>query len=369
MTWNEPGKKENENSNPDPWTGKSRRTEGPPDLDALIKNYFEFLGRFFKKKPPHQKITIQPHFQNITYAIFAGLFLIWLLCGLFIVGPASKAVILRFGKYIETVDSGLHWIPCFIETKYVINEQKISSYAYESQMLTKDENIVSVAVAIQYRIKDANDYLFNTVNPQESLQQATASALRQTIGHTNLDDVLTSGREKIRNQTQDLLSTIMNNYKTGLLITEVSLQPAKAPEEVKEAFDDAIKAQEDEQRIINQAESYAMQVEPIAKGQAQRLITDAKAYKQQIVLRAQGDIARFLALLPHYQKAPGTTKTRLYFDTLEAVFQNNPKIFLDIAPGNQMIYLPLDKLNQSFSVIPPNAISNAPADTTRRGSS
>jgi len=357
MTWNEPGKSDNK----DPWTGKQRGNESPPELDVLIKKFFQKITsrlqgqRTGSSQPTPSTSPIEPRAKWIVFASAGGLLLLWLLAGFFIVEPASIGVVSRFGKYIYTVEPGLHWIPQFIETKQVINEQKISSYAYDAQMLTRDENIVSVAIAVQYRIGNARDFLFNVVSPQESLQQATASALRQVIGHTNLDDVLTSGRDQIRQQVQTLLSHIMQSYQTGLLITDVTIQPAKAPEEVKEAFDDAIKAQEDEQRIINQAESYAMQVEPIAKGQAQRLLTDAKAYKQQIVLRAQGETARFLALVPQYQKSPQLVKTRLYYDTLEMVLSSSTKIFLDTAQGNPMFYLPLDKIAAPFSVVPNSA--------------
>ena len=335
----------------------------PIDLNIILQSLcYHFLLSFQSSNQPSNRSSKEPASDNtppattiqawVVPAVLSGLFLLWLLSGLFIIQPASTAAILPFGKYVETLEPGLHWIPRLIETKYVINEQKISSYSYEAQMLTKDENIVSVAIAVQYRIGSAKDYLFNVVLPQESLRQATASALRQVIGHMNLDEVLTSGREQIRTHVQALLSSMMQSYQTGLIITDVSIQPAKAPEEVKEAFDDAIKAQEDEQRIVNQAEAYAMQVEPIAKGQAQRLITDAKAYKQQIVLRAEGNTTRFLAILPQYQKSPHLIKTRLYYDTIENILSHNTKIFLDTASSTQMIYLPLDKLNTPFSVMP-----------------
>lgn len=350
MTWNEPGK--NQNDNKDPWTGKSKPNNNtPPELDKLINDFIQKIGGVFGKRPSLPSTPSSHPPKQLIFFIMGALFILWLLSGLFIVGPASKGVILRFGKYTEMVNPGLHWSPRFIDRVIIINEEKIASYSYEALMLTKDENIVSVAIAVQYRISNARDYLFNVVNPQESLQQATASALRQVIGHTNLDDVLTSGREKIRQQVQVILREIMNTYHTGLLVTDVTIQPAKAPEEVKEAFDDAIKAQEDEQRIVNQAESYAMQVEPIAKGQAQRLLADAKAYKQQVVLRAQGETVRFTALLPQYQKSATLLKTRLYFDALETILAGHSKIFLD-TQSNQMLYLPLDKLPQSFSVVP-----------------
>lgn len=258
--------------------------------------------------------------------------------------PAERSVVLRFGRYLETVGPGPHWIPQFIESQYKVNEQNIATYYYDAEMLTLDENIVSVAVAVQYRIADAQSYLFNVVNPVLSLQQATASALRQVLGNTTLDAVLTSGREQVRSDVQMQLEKILGFYKTGILVTNVSLQPAKAPEAVKDAFDDAIKAQEDEQRYINQAQAYEKKVIPVAQGQAQRLLAAASAYEQQVVLKAQGDTRRFLAILPEYKKAPAVTRERLYLGTMEQLMSRSSKVLVDLDKSNNLVYLPLDKL-------------------------
>jgi len=364
MAWNEPG---GNNNDKDPWTGKPK-SANPPDLEAVLRNLRNKLTQLLNKKsgssgnnetPPTAKIG------GIGVGTLGILILImWLFWGIFIVGPAEQAVILRFGKYVTTVGSGPHWIPRLIETSYPVNEQRISTYSYSAEMLTKDQNIVSVAVAVQYRVGNARDYLFNVVNPQESLQQATASALRQVIGRTNLDEVLTSGREQIRHLVQTQITNTLEKYQTGLIITDVAMQPAKAPDEVKEAFDDAIKAQEDEQRFENQAQAYAMQVVPIAKGQAKRLLADANAYQQQVVLHARGEITPFLAILPEYLKAPGVTRERLYLETLQSVLNANSKVLLD-TNSNNMTYLPLDKLTQvgaSNAALP--ATIAAPAATT-----
>lgn len=360
MAWNEPG---GNNDNKDPWTGKNK-SNTPPDLEEMLKNlYKKVLAALDNKKkedgtPPEKPIKLGGVSIGLIIALLA---VIWFFSGLFIVDPAEQAVILRFGKYVGTVGPGPHWIPRLIESAYKVNEQLIETYSYDAEMLTQDENIVSVAVAVQYRIANANDYLFNVVKPDLSLQQATASALRQVIGQTNLVQVLTSGRETIRQQVQQQLTNILSRYQTGLLITDVAIQPAKAPDEVKESFDDAIKAQEDEQRFENQAQSYAMQVIPIANGQAQRILANAKAYQQQIVLRAQGETSRFLALLPQFQKSPNVTKERLYLDMMQNVLSENNKVLAD-TNGNNMIYLPLDKLMQPAK---PATItkSNAPPPT------
>lgn len=353
MPWNEPG---NSGNDKDPWTGKPKKS-GPPDLEAALRDFRKKLAQFLGQKTPKKEEGGTGGEQSPASKKFSGfgigtiaffIVLAWIFWGIFIVGPAEKAVVLRFGKYVNTLGPGPHWIPRFFEEAYVINEQRISNYSYNAAMLTKDQNIVSVAVAVQYRISNARNYLFNVVKADESLQQATASALRQVIGRTNLDEVLTSGRDQIRQSVQDQINTILNRYQTGLLITDVAMQPAKAPDEVKEAFDDAIKAQEDEQRFENQAQAYAMQVVPIAKGQAQRLLADAKAYEQQVVLRAQAEIATYIALLPEYTKAPEVTRERLYLETLQNVLSKNSKVLVD-TNGNNMFYLPLDQLTRNIA--------------------
>lgn len=338
MPWNEPGDKKNNDR--DPWKQPPRSSQTPPDLEEMLKNFFKRINGAFKNNQGGPKL---PKMKQTNIRLIGGLvFLLWFLSGVFIIAPAEQAVILLFGKYQTTLGPGPHWIPRLIESAYIVNEQKILTYSYESQMLTKDENIVSVALAVQYRIINTKNYLFNVVNPGSSLQQATASALRQVIGRTTLDEVLTRGRERVRQEVTLQLNKILERYQTGLLVTDVAMQPARAPDEVKEAFDDAIKAQEDEQRFINQAQAYAMQVIPTAKGQAQRIAADARAYKEQIVLNAKGDVATFLALLPEYQKAPEVTKQRLYLDTIESVLMATNKVLVN-ASGNNLFYLPFDK--------------------------
>lgn len=338
MPWNEPG--DNQNNERDPWKPSSRSPQTPPDLEEMLKKFFKRINNTFKNGQNGSGTTKSKY---INSSFIGGIvLLLWFLSGIFIVDPAEQAVILLFGKYRTTLGPGPHWIPRLIESAYIVNEQQILTYSYESQMLTKDENIVSVALAIQYRINNAKNYLFNVINPGSSLQQATASALRQVIGRTTLDDVLTRGRERVRQEVTTQLNNILARYQTGLLVTDVAMQPARAPDEVKEAFDDAIKAQEDEQRFINQAQAYAMQVIPTAKGQAQRIAADAKAYKEQVVLNAKGNVATFLALLPEYQKAPEVTRQRLYLDTIESVLMATSKVLVN-SNGNNLFYLPFDK--------------------------
>jgi membrane protease subunit HflK len=334
MSWTEPGK------------DKKSDNQGPPDLDQMLGQFWQKLkaglrGQKAAASPKKEAPSAQP--SAIAGVVLGVILLIWAVSGIFIVSPAEQGIILQFGRYHSTVESGPHWLPRFIQSKYVVNVQKILTYSYDSQMLTKDQNIVDVSVAVQYRITDPKAYLFNVSNPLTSLQQATASALRQVIGNTNLDDILTTGRAGVRDAVVAQVNDILAIYKPGILITDVALQPAKAPEQVKDAFDDAIKAQEDEQRYMNQAEAYAKEVVPAAEGKAKRIHEESTAYEQQIVLTAEGDVARYLAILPTYHDAPEVTRKRLYLNSMQNILENKHKVLLDTESKQNVLYLPLDK--------------------------
>ena len=348
MGWNGPDKSK------DPWGGKNQ----PPDLDEALKQLQIRLKKIFLRNADklnsaasgqgagsNSSSTSQPVKNGNFLAIFVlfAVFVLWALSGVFIVDPAEQAAILRFGKYIETVGPGPHWIPRFISSKIVLNVDRVSDYSYSAQMLTKDENLVSVALAVQYRIGDLQDYLFNVTDPEESLQQATSSALRQVIGTTTLDQIITEGRDAWGISVQDSLVKTLARYKTGIIIVNVSPQPARAPENVQVAFDDAIKAQEDEKRFKEQALAYAARVVPIAEGNAKRIFEETKAYAEQVVLKAMGESAEFLALLPEYTRSPFVTGERMYLDTMQKVLNATSKIIVYGKAGNLM-YLPLDKL-------------------------
>jgi len=337
MGWQEPGKQGN-------------GQDGPPDLDAAWRDFRRKLKRSFGGgSSDGGDGEGSGSAWSITW-IFGVILALWFFSGIFIVQPAEEAVILRFGRYVETVGPGLHWVPRLIDSVYKRDVQEISNFTYSSDMLTEDANIVLIELAVQYRIGNIRDYLFNVVNPEQTIRQATASALRQVIGHTTLDDVLTKGRELVRKETFDQLNVILKLYNTGLLVTDVVVQPAKPPEEVKSAFDDAIKALEDEQRFINQGQSYARRVLPIAKGKAQRLVYEGEAYKQKVTLNAEGDVARFNALLKAYEQAPKVTRERLYLDAVEEIFMNTSKILVDVKSGNNLLYLPLDRILKEKNV-------------------
>lgn len=345
MGWNEPDKGK------DPWSGKKQ----PPDLDEALKRFQEKLKKVLlgggSNQDPGQTSGAKSG-GLIAAMIFLIAFILWALSGIFIVDPAEQAAILRFGKYIKTVGPGPHWIPRLIDSKMVVNVDRVSDYSYSAQMLTQDENLVSVSLAVQYRIGDLEAYLFNVANPEESLQQATSSALRQVVGKTTLDQIITAGREAWGINVQDSLVKILDTYKTGITIVNVSPQPARAPENVQEAFDDAIKAQEDEKRFKEQAIAYKARVVPIAQGNAKRITEEAKAYAQQVVLRAKGEVAEFLAILPEYLLAPMVTSERMYLDSMQQVLSKSSKIIVDGKAGN-MLYLPVDKLISSTPAAQP----------------
>ena len=366
MGWNE------SSNDKDPWKGKSPQ---PPDLDEALKQLKVKLLKFFNQSkrssfngaPP--KITPNSPKSEKMFAMgFAGvIFLLWAIAGIFIVDPAEQAVVLRFGKYIKTVGAGPHWIPRLIESKVVLNVERVSDYSYSAQMLTKDENLVSVAVAVQYRIGDLQDYLFNVADVEESLQQATSSALRQVVGTTTLDQLITEGRDAWGSNVYDSLIKTLARYKTGIVVVNVSPQPARAPENVQDAFDDAIKAQEDEKKFKEQAWAYAARVVPIAEGNARRIMEEAKAFEQQTVLNATGETAEFLQLLPEYERNSFVLQERMYLDTMERVLQKSTKVVVD-GKSNSLLYLPLDKwmTNQA-----PNGQSTVKpfADLTREATS
>ncbi|CAM4455312.1 MAG: Modulator of FtsH protease HflK [Legionellaceae bacterium] len=338
MSWKDQGNKEDNN---DPWTGKKKPEEGPPDLEQIFRQFHQKWNKLLGSKASYLKIN---NMQSLSLgAILIVLILIWFLSGIFIVAPGEQGVVLRFGRYVESVGPGPHWVARFIERVLIVNEQKISNYPYEAEMLTKDTNIVHVKLAVQYRIENAKKALFEVTDVYESLRQATASALRQVIGHTTLDAILTIDREKVRNEVKNVLIQTLAGYKSGILITDVALQEARAPDAVRAAFEDVNKAQEDEKRFINYAQAYGKRVEPIAKGQAQRLLADAEAYRQQVVLKAKGEVAQFLALLPQHKQNPKVLKDRLYLDMMETVLSNVTKVLVD-THNNNLLYLPLDKL-------------------------
>ncbi len=346
MAWNKPGDggddKDKDRNTDQQW--QRNQDDGPPDLDVVLgrlsKRLKSVLGGSGRGgDTPDSGMGASMSFFFIVIA------LLWALSGIFIVGPGEQAVILQFGKYVKALGAGPHWVPRFVNSYHIVNVEQVSTYTYESQMLNKDENIVSVALAVHYRIRDPQLYLFNVKNPTEGLRQATASALRQVVGHMTLDQVLTSGRNELREDVEQQLNSILAMYKTGIEITDVALQSTKAPEAVKKAFDDAITAQEDEQRFIHEAKAYARGKLPRAEGHAKRIIYNAEAYKQETIAASKGESERFLSVLKEYKRAPIVTRNRIYLDSMRNVLVNSNKVLVD-AKGSNMMYLPLDQITR-----------------------
>ncbi|WP_243699890.1 FtsH protease activity modulator HflK [Lysobacter sp. N42] len=296
---------------------------------------------------------------------------IWFISGFYTVKEAERGVVQRFGAYYAEVGSGLHWRPRFIDTITNVDVNNISSQQTQGSMLTEDENVVNVEMGVQYRITNPRAYLFNVESPESSLSQLTDSALRYVIGHNTMDNILTVGRDEVRQQTREIIETLVERYGIGITVVEVNFQGARPPEAVREAFDDAIRAQEDEERFIREAEAYARQIEPTARGRVRRMLQEAQAYKEQVTLRAQGEVARYNELLPQYQAAPQVTRQRIFLETLERIYANNGKVFVDVEGGNNLLYLPLDKIMQNRSslsdspvpMLPDNSGETSTSDT------
>ncbi|MCU7877237.1 MAG: FtsH protease activity modulator HflK [Candidatus Thiodiazotropha sp. (ex Lucinoma borealis)] len=346
MAWNEPG-----GNGKDPWSGKGG-DQGPPDLDEVVKKLQDkFGGIFGGGKPSRGDGSIGgssgPGSKSIGVIIAIAL-VVWLASGIYIIEPAERGVILRFGAYSETTQPGPHWhIPFPIEKVIPVNVDQITSFRHKATMLTRDENIVDVEFTIQSRIQDAADYLFQDRDPNKTMRDATETAVREIIGKSDLDFILTQGRGAIADRIKSGAQGLIDTYKAGLIITSVNMQPAKPPEQVKSAFDDAIKAREDKEKLENQAEAYANEVVPQARGEAARRTADANAYRDRVIAEAEGDASRFLAVLKEYQLAPEVTRERLYLDAIESMLAQSSKVMLDTQEGNSLMYLPLDKLIQS----------------------
>ena len=336
MSWNEPP---DGNKNKDPW-GKNGSNGGPPDLDEIVRRMQRGFGGIFGKKPSKGGGSIFP------FSVVIILLIAWLVFDMtYLVDQQQRGVVPRFGKYVTTLDPGLNIrLPRPIEKVTKVNVGQVRSITHKASMLTQDENIVDVEVAVQWRIGTATDFLFNVFDPFPTLRQVTESAVREVIGKSELDFVLTEGRSEIAQKIQILIQDVLDDYESGIYISSVEMQPAKPPEEVKAAFDDAIKAREDEQRLVNEAEAYRNDIIPKARGAAARLREESNGYKARVIAKAEGEASRFEQLLIEYQRAPKVTRERLYLDAIESVFSNTNKVLIDNDNGNSLMYLPIDRL-------------------------
>jgi len=355
MAWNEPG---NNGKDQDPWGGNRRpngQDQGPPDLDeALGKLIEKFNGLFGGSgnkgtsgsdgggaSAPNGKIILFG--AAIVLVLWAGM-------GFYTVDQQERSVVLRLGKYSETVQPGLHWNPPLVDSVTKVNVTAVRTVDHRALMLTEDENIVQVGLSVQYVVSSPKDFLLEVRDPEGTLLQATESALRHVVGGSEMHSVLTEGRALLALDIESRLQSYLNDYQTGLEVIKVNIENTSAPSQVQDAFDDVIKAREDEQRVKNEAQAYANGIVPEARGRAQRVNEEALAYREQVVARAEGEATRFTKLLTEYQKAPEVTRERLYIVAMEDVLSNASKVMVDVKGGNNMMVLPLDQIMQNQSL-------------------
>jgi membrane protease subunit HflK len=340
MAWNEPG------GGKDPWGG-NRGDQGPPDIDEALKKLKEKLTMFGGKVGGGSGKPGGGSIKGLLPAGLLGLVVVWGLLGFYQLDEAEDAVVLRLGEFSETIEQpGLKWNPRLIDKVYIVGVSEERQYSTRGLMLTQDENIVEVALSVQYNIASAKDFILSIKDPELTLQQATDSALRHTVGSTGLDGVISSERLQVADGTTEKLQDLLNLYSSGINIVKINIEDARPPNEVKAAYDDVIEAREDLERLVNEAQAYSNGIIPEARGEAQRLREEAQGYLSQVVSKSSGEASRFTALLKEYQKAPGVTRERLYIDAIEQVMTDSTKVLMDTEGGNNMLYLPLDKLVQ-----------------------
>ncbi|CAB5498073.1 HflK protein [Bathymodiolus thermophilus thioautotrophic gill symbiont] len=344
------------NNKKNPWGGDNQT---PPELDEVIRDFKNKFGNIFggvSSKSGAPIVSKTPIFKYLSILAL----LVWLGYGFYIIAPAEKGVILRFGAFQEETSQGPHWhLPYPIESLNRINVEAIQdmqigyrdavrnrrggNVSSESLMLTKDENMINAKFAVQYKINDAQKYLFNVANPKLTLRQVVESAIRQVVGKNSMDYILIEGRAAIADSIKEKSQELLDVYAVGLLITTINMQDVQPPEPVQAAFSDAVKAREDKQRLINEAQTYANDILPKSRGRAARMLEEARGYKSKVVSKSEGEAARFKKILTEYQKAPGVTRERLYRETMENVLANTSKVVVD-SKANNMMVLPIDKL-------------------------
>ncbi|MBQ0713280.1 MAG: FtsH protease activity modulator HflK [Porticoccus sp.] len=370
MAWNEPG------GGKDPWGGNNGGG-GPPDLDDVLKNFKARVDKIFGGSGGSGGNNSSSS-SGLLGIVLVVLVIGWGISGFYQVDEKEQAVVLRLGKYLDTVGAGLHWNPSLVDsvTKVRVTEER--QYSSRGQMLTEDENIVELPLTVQYNIGDVKSFVLNVKTPEASLRQATDSALRHVVGSSKLDEVVSTGRLKIGDEVKLRLQTYLDNYGTGIKVRKINIQEAKPPTQVKAAYDDVIKAREDRERLVNEAQTYANGIIPEARGQAQRMIEESNGYLEQVVAEADGESQRFESLLAEYQKAPEVTRQRLYIDAIQEVMTNSSKVLVDVEGGNNMLYLPLDKIIQqgssrnqssSFNSSDVNSVADEVINKLRRESS
>ena len=369
MPWNEPGRGSGGDDR-DHWKGGNGQQ--PPDLDEVFSNVQRRLKKIMGNGGDGGGQTGNsgsgPSMSGI--GLLVGLLIvIWVAWNsIHIIDESERGVVLRFGEYVRTLPPGLNFtLPSPIEKVQPVNVTRVRSLESSSRMLTGDENLIDLAFAIQYRVVDPQKFLFNVQVPEESLGHAADSAVREIVGTNNMDFILEIGRGQIALDTQELLVEVLARYDSGLEITSFNLQEVRPPAEVRQAFDDVVRAREDQIRFANEAQAYANQEVPEARGRAARVMEEADAYREAIVAQATGEADRFTAILDQYALAPEVTRERLYLETLEKVYGRSSKVLLDVDSSNNMFYLPLDTLggNRARSAPPPPAPLMSPSEQQR----
>jgi modulator of FtsH protease HflK len=340
MAWNEPGKDK------DPWGGRDsgKNNDGPPDLDEAFKKLQDKLNGMFGGGSGGGRSSGGANFGPL-FAIGAVIIaLFYVGAGVYQVDAKERAVVLKFGAFSEIKTEGLNWNAPLITAVHIVNVTGERQYPSRGLMLTEDESIVELPISVQYNVSDVRAFVLNVRDPETSLRHATDSAVRHVIGSSELNQVLSEGRQKIAEEVKLRLQAYLDAYGAGIQVNTVNIQDARPPEEVRSAFDDVIRAKEDEARFKNQAQAYANGIIPEARGRAQRMIEEAEAYRAEVVARAEGESDRFESLLTEYKRAPEVTRQRLYLETMETVMANSSKVMVDVAGGNNMLYLPLDRM-------------------------
>lgn len=354
MAWNEP-RNNGSGNDKDPWGGGGRRgggDQGPPDIDEVIRNLTKKFNGLFGSSGGSSSGSSSTAGSGggLSTGLIAGLMAAvaagWAFMGFYIVDEAERGVVLRFGKVLDSqVMPGLRWNPPLIDEVGLVNISALNAETYTNRaMLTTDENIIDIGVTVQYRIQDPVKYVVAVQDPKRSLDNAAESAIRHVVGGNFMDQILTTGRSQLAEDVEDRLQQYMDLYSTGIFISEVNVVDAQPPDAVRPAFDDVIRAREDEQRAQNEAQQYSNRVIPEARGEAQQQIERANAYLAEVVARATGDASRFDQLLTEYRKAPEVTRQRLYIEALQDVMSASSKVMIDVEGGNNMMYLPLDKV-------------------------
>ncbi|MBU0593403.1 MAG: FtsH protease activity modulator HflK [Gammaproteobacteria bacterium] len=350
MAWNDPD-----------WGKKN--SGGPPDLDELWRKFNQRLNSMFGGKGPSSgggaPTPIGPKAFGGMGLIAALALLVWIGSGFYIVNAGERGVVLRFGKFLETTQSGPRWhLPYPFESVEVVNVEQVrtvevgyrnnvkSKILKESLMLTDDENIIDIQFAVQYILKSPEEFLFNNRHPEDAVLNAAETAIREIVGKNKMNFVLYEGRAEVAARATKLMQEILDRYKTGINISKVTMQNAQPPEQVQAAFDDAVKAGQDKERQKNEGQAYANDVVPKARGAASRLLEEADGYKQRVIASAEGDASRFKQIVSEYNKAPVVTRDRMYLDAMQQMLSSTSKVLVDQKGGNNLLYLPLDKLIQ-----------------------